>query len=78
MNKETYLALKIVVGIARDYIEENPTIGNNLLSIPIEDVESWIDEVAKEYTDQLLTLPLILIAKALGIGGKDEELIKSS
>jgi hypothetical protein len=45
MNKETYEALKEIINICRE---------QRLVAFPIEKIEaieSWIDEVAKEYEE---------------------------
>jgi formylmethanofuran dehydrogenase subunit E len=56
MNKETYEALKRIMDILRYYREEADlegevfSISNN---VDIKQVEDWLDEVAKDYTEKV-------------------------
>ena len=50
MNKETYEALKrIMVGLKKEIVEREESI---ISFSDINQVDDWIDEVAKEYIDE--------------------------
>ena len=53
MNKETYEALKSVIDIVNYFVEmDNSEVFNVKNLKDIKQVESWIDEVAKEYEEE--------------------------
>lgn len=51
MDKETYEALKRIIAEAKKSIVNPQSLTDDELDYDIRQVDSWIDEVAKEYTE---------------------------
>jgi hypothetical protein len=66
MNKETYEALKRIIAKLGKMFDEKEDIENEFEARDLNQVESWVEEVAKDYYEEFPTRAVDITCNSCG------------